>query len=122
MSPSAPCSRRWRAQFPEAMPPPTSRYSTERSAMQRPLRGQELVYVHGDLLSLVLLEEVGGAFDYPQLLRARDQVHEPLAGLGRKDRVRVREADHGRLLPERETLTRGVHLGDAGRGLLCRDE
>src|SRR5438874_9940816 len=60
-SPSAPCSRRWRAQLAAARPPPISRYRTVRSGTAV---CQELVHLGRDLLALVLLEEVGGALDH----------------------------------------------------------
>ena len=81
---------------PDAMPPPTSRYSTERSAIACPRNSLICAAISSPL---VLLEEVGGALDHAQLPGARDQVDEPLAGLGGEDRVGVREADERRLLP-----------------------
>src|SRR5687767_11595964 len=105
MSPSAPCSRRWRAQLPDAMPPPTSRNSTARSGTP-----EEGVDLRGDPLAPVLLQEVGGPLDHAQILRAGDQVDEALTGLGGEDRIGVGETHERRLVPRGEALARSVHL------------
>src|SRR5689334_945149 len=107
IAPSAPCSRRWRAQLPDASPPPISRNSTSRSATRVV---EEAVDLAGDLLAFVLLEEMRRAFDHHEVACARDQVHEPPAGLGREDRVRVGEAHECGFFPFPEPLARTVHL------------
>src|SRR4051812_9635416 len=108
MSPSAPCSRRWRAQLPVAIPAPTSRKSTDRSGTV-----EEPVDLPGDLFPLVLLEEVRRAFDHSQLAGAGDVVDETLACLGSEDRVGVGEANEDGLLPGAEPLAHAVHLRHA---------
>ena len=105
ISPSAPCSRRWRAQLPAAMPPPTSRYSTERSAHPGIVRGSALI-------SPAICSPLSSwrKCAPPSITRSSSapgiEVDEPLPGLGREDRIRVGEADERGLLPARQRVAR----------------
>src|SRR5689334_6271115 len=106
-SPSAPSSRRWRAQLAAARPPPMIRYLTVRS-------GKKGVDLGRDFLALVLLEEVGRALDHGQADRTGNEIDEALTRLRGEDRVRVREAHERRLLPGRKAVAGRIHLGHAG--------
>src|SRR5260370_10737 len=104
------------------------RYSREgaecrRKALAERRRSQKRQDVRGDLLALLLLQEVPSIVDRRLGLRARggdEPAKEDVAAA--RDRVAIREEDERRFVPAGELGARLAHLGGAGLVGLRRHE